>query len=184
MVKEWVMNEDDFDRFLRWLDPDREEAGKKYEKIRRWLIRLSRARGKSEARAEEIADDVIDRVARKLPEVIDTYEGPREPYFYGFWRKVILEPDPRPPVPPPSLDDPNVKEWDDQCLQHCLKRFAPEDRRLLLEYYSKEGREKIEWRRQLAAELGISENALRIRLSRLRATLKACMDDCLKQDSE
>ncbi|HZT35185.1 MAG TPA: hypothetical protein VFA15_04640, partial [Nitrososphaera sp.] len=70
------------------------------------------------------------------------------------------------------------------CLDRCLKELSSKDRRLLLDYYSKDGREKIELRRRLAAELGISENALRIRLSRLRATLKGCIEACLKQDGE
>ena len=182
MVKKWVMNQDDFDRFLRWLDPDRDEAGKRYEKIRRWLIVICRARGRTEARGEEIADEVINRVVRKLPEIIDTYVGPPERYIYGVLRKVLLEPNPPPlPPPPPPPDDPDVKERRDVCLRHCLKRLSPEDGKLLLDYYAADGRAKIERRRELAERLGISENALRIRLHRLRATLKACMDDCLKE---
>jgi hypothetical protein len=31
------MNMDDFDRFLAWLDPNRDEAGRRYEEIRRRL---------------------------------------------------------------------------------------------------------------------------------------------------
>jgi len=183
MVKEWVMNQDDFERFLRWLDPDREEAGMRYEKIRHRMIAICRARGKTEARGEEIADEVFNRVVRKLPEIIDTYVGPPEPYIYGVLRKVVLEPDPLPPPPPPPPpDDPRKKEQRDVCLRHCLKQLPPEDAELLLEYYADDGRAKIERRRELAERLGISENALRIRLHRLRATLKACMDDCLKEE--
>jgi DNA-directed RNA polymerase specialized sigma24 family protein len=133
-----------------------------------------------------LADEVINRVVRKLPEIIDTYEGPREPYFYGVWKRVMLEipPPPPPPPPTPTPDELKEKERYDRCLQHCLKQQAPEDRRRLLAYYDAKGREKIELRRRLAAELGISENALRIRLSRLRATLKGCIEACLKQDGE
>ncbi|HJQ27005.1 MAG TPA: hypothetical protein VKA60_24165 [Blastocatellia bacterium] len=177
------MNEDDFDRFLRWLDPDREEAGKKYEKIRCWLMRICRARGRSEAQAEEIADEVITRVVRKLPEIIATYEGPREPYFYGVLRNVLREPDPPPPAPPPapSPDDLDEKERRDQCLEHCLQQQSPDDQQLLRDYYTDDGRAKIERRRQLAERLGLSDNALRIRLCRLRAALKGCIEDCLAQ---
>jgi DNA-directed RNA polymerase specialized sigma24 family protein len=183
MVKKWVMNQDDFYRFLAWLDSDRDEAGKRYEKIRAWLIRIGRARGKTEAQAEEIADEVINRVVRKLPGIIDDYVGLPERYIYGVLRKILIEPDPPPPVPPPAppTDELDDKEWRDACLQHCLKKLSPEDQKLLLDYYADDGRAKIEHRRELAERLGISTNALRIHLCRLRATLKECLDDCLKK---
>jgi DNA-directed RNA polymerase specialized sigma24 family protein len=180
------MNQDDFERFIAWLDPDRDEACKKYEKIRRRIMTICRVRGIPESEAEEIFDEVIDRVVRKVPEIAEGYVGDPALYCYGVARNVIYEwfHRPRPPMPPPVLDDPNKKEQRDRCLRHCLEQRAPEDRRLLLEYYSKDGREKIELRRRLAAELGISENAFRIRLSRLRATLKDCLEECLKKYDE
>src|SRR3982751_6200665 len=126
MVKEWVMNQDDFDRFLAWLDPDREEAGKKYEKIRRRIITICRAHSIPEIDAEEIFDEIINRVVRKLPEIIDTYNGDPALYFYGVARNVIRERwhPIKPPVPPSSLDDPNYKERCDRCLEHCLRQIG------------------------------------------------------------
>ena len=188
MVKEWVMNQDDFDRFLAWLDPDRDEACKKYEKICRRIMTICRARSIPEIDAEEIVDETIDRVVRKVPQIADSYKGDPAPYCYGVARNVIHEWERRrrPPVPPPppSPDVVKEKEWRDACLRRCLKKLSPKDQDLLLDYYALDGREKIERRRQLAAELGISENALRIRLSRLRATLKDCMQECLKEYGE
>jgi hypothetical protein len=43
MKSEWRLTEDDFDRFLRWLDPDREKAAQKYQKIRDKLITILNA---------------------------------------------------------------------------------------------------------------------------------------------
>ncbi|HKQ04635.1 MAG TPA: hypothetical protein VJ464_05855 [Blastocatellia bacterium] len=182
------MNQDDFERFLAWLDPDRDEACEKYEKIYRRIMVICRANGIPKNEVEELADDTIDRVVRKVPEIADSYKGNPAPYCYGVARNVIHEWFRRPrllvPPPPPPPDVAKEKERYARCLEHCLEQLAPADRRRLLDYYAAEGRKKIELRRQLAAELGISENALRIRLSRLRATLKECIEACLKQDGE
>ena len=47
-----------FDRFLFWLDPNREEAAIKYEAIRRKLIKIFTCRGCIDA--EDLADVTID----------------------------------------------------------------------------------------------------------------------------
>ena len=35
MNKDWELSQEDFDALLDWLDPDREQAGIKYEQIRK-----------------------------------------------------------------------------------------------------------------------------------------------------
>ena len=178
MVKEWVMDHDDLDRFLAWLHPDRDEAVRKYEEIRRRLIKMFESRGCAEA--EDLADEVFDRVVRKAPEIIDSYVGDPALYCYGVARNVLHEwmRRPRPPVPPPSPDP--VDEPRLACLDDCMSELTPEDRRLAREYYTDDGRAKIERRQKLAEEVGGS-NALRIRMYRIRATLLACMRECLKK---
>jgi len=46
---------------------------------------------------------------------------------------------------------------------------------LILRYYQGEQRAKIENRRALAERLGLTINALRIRASRIRSRLEACV---------
>ncbi|MEN3335448.1 MAG: hypothetical protein V7641_4813 [Blastocatellia bacterium] len=183
MVKEWVMNQDDFERFLAWLDPDRDKAGKKYEEIRRRLIKMFESRGCMEA--EEMTDDTFDRVVRKVPEIIDSYFGDPALYCYGVGRNVRLERYRKPPTPMPMpLPDPwDVREPPFACLDRCLKKLKPDDQRVALLYYTGDGRAKIEQRQKLAEELGGS-NALRIRMHRIRVTLRACIDDCLKEKGQ
>ena len=178
------MDQDDFDRLLAWLDPDREKAAIRYEEIRRRLIKIFESNGFAEA--DEMADETFDRVAIKLREVADTYVGDPALYVYGVARFIIMEHRrPKPlPLPLPPSDDPDVKEQRDDCLEHCLKKLSPEDRQLLLDYYTGEGREKIERRRELAEARGLTENALRIYLTRLRKTLRACISKCLKAGEE
>jgi hypothetical protein len=57
------------------------------------------------------------------------------------------------------------------CLEKCLAKLSIENRRLVLEYYRGERRVKIEHRLELAARLGLSKNALSIRICRIRDTL-------------
>ena len=184
MVKEWVMNQDDFERFLAWLHPDRDKAAMKYEDIRRRLIKMFESRGCAEA--EDMADDTFDRVVRKVPEIADAYIGDPALYCYGVARKVRLERCRKlpPPPPPMPLPDPwDIKEPRYACLDRCLKKLKPDDQRVALLYYTGDGRAKIEQRQKLAEELGGS-NALRIRMHRIRATLHACISECLKETAQ
>jgi RNA polymerase sigma factor (sigma-70 family) len=176
------MNQDDFDRLLNWLDPDKEGAGLKYEDIRRRLIKIFIRRGC--VIPEELTDETIDRVARKLKEKIDTYQGEPAHYFCGFARNVFheyLEKMRREAVPPPPADPPEIVERKYECLSGCMNLLDPEDRDLILSYYCGDKRAKIERRRELAEQLGITVNTLRMRVHRLKATLKACVMDCVCQ---
>jgi RNA polymerase sigma factor (sigma-70 family) len=191
MVKEWVMNQDDFERFLAWLDPDRDKAIMKYEEIRRRLTKMFESRGFVEA--DEMVDEVIERVIRKVPEIADSYDGDPARYFYGVARKVLKEWERRRklfiplsvPLPDHRNDREDIenKERLDACLEYCMEKLPAEDRRMARLYYTGEGRAKIERRQKLAEELGGS-NALRIRMHRIRATLRACISECFKKEGQ
>jgi DNA-directed RNA polymerase specialized sigma24 family protein len=179
------VDQDDFDRFLTWLNPEREKATIRYEEIRRRLIKLFVARGFVEA--EEMADATFDRVAIKLREIADTYVGDPASYVYRVAQFIMMEwrrRSPLPPSPPPQPDSWDEKEPRYACLDLCMSRLPADDRQLLLDYYADEGREKIERRRELAEARGLTENALRIHLTRLRKKLRECINDCLKDNSE
>ena len=180
MVKEWLVDQNDFDRLLAWLAPDRAAAARRYEEIRRRLIKLFEARGFVEG--EEMADEVFDRVAGKMREVADAYVG--DPAFYVYRVAHFIMMERRRPLGPvlslPPPDSWEIKEPRYACLDACMNKLRPDDRQLLLDYYTDEGREKIERRRELAETRGLSENALRIRLTRLRALLRICVNDCLQ----
>jgi len=89
MSKEIVITQEGFNTLLSWLDRNRETAGQKYEKIRRRLIRIFYGRGCFEA--EELADETINRVIRKLPQLLDDYAGEPALYFYGVANNIYQE---------------------------------------------------------------------------------------------
>jgi hypothetical protein len=168
-----------FEKLLRWLDPDRDKAGQKYEKIRLRLIRLLRCWHSCDP--EDLADKSINVVASKIDWLLENYQGDPALYFYGVSKKVYKENLPKPLPAPPPLPDTTEIEKKCSCLDHCLKRELSElERQLLFRYHEKEKREKILVRKQIALEFGISLNALRIRVYHLHVRLRPCIEDCLR----
>ena len=80
------------------------------------------------------------------------------------------------PVPEPAEDVELIHEYLDKCRQ---RLEDPEDRDVILKYYEKEKRAKIDHRKQLADSLGITLNSLRMRIHRINAILQKCIVDCL-----
>jgi DNA-directed RNA polymerase specialized sigma24 family protein len=182
MQKHGDITQDAFDKFLAWLDADRERAGAKYEDIRLKLIKIFTCRGCQVG--EDLADETINRVIKRSQEMADTYTGDPVFYFYGVARRVHLEYVRKPltslPLPcPESLEQ---KERQGQCLDLCMKALAPESRYLVLEYYKLDRPAKIVHRKELARRLGISGTALRLRMHRIRAALQVCVETCLQQE--
>ena len=181
MNKNWDFSQDDFDALLAWLDPDREQAAIKYEEIRRRLIKIFTGRACVEA--EDLADETINRVISRLPQIKEEFTGDRSRYFFGVANKVFMEYMRRkPPQPPPApAPDPIQAELEYQCLEHCIDRLSAENRDLLLKYYGLNGLSKVDRRKQLAEELGIAPNALRIRAYRIRVALQECVQRCIER---
>ena len=68
-----------------------------------------------------------------------------------------------------------------ECLRSCLQALSVENRELILGYYAKEKQAKIDRRSELAQQLGISVQNLRVRVFRVRALLHKCIEDCLQR---
>lgn len=182
MNKNSVLSQAAFDKMLSWLDTDRERAGEKYEKIRRRLVEIFASRGCQEA--DDLADETINRVARRSQDVAEGYVGDPAHYFYAVAKKVFLEyVRAKPPsgmVPPTPVPAAEI-EREHACLDRCLGQLQAQDRELIVQYFSEERRMKIDQRKGLANRLGIAPNALRIRIHRIKLTLKQCIQECLGQ---
>jgi len=184
-----VLKQEDLDRLLAWLDPDRERAGLEYENIRWRLVTILAAR--ECPTPEELADETIDRVARRVADIQETYVGEKILYFLGVANNVHHEylkrprmPEPTPSgtgVPPVGLrsEDFEGKEETHFCLDQCLHQLPPDTRHLIQNYYAEDKQAKIDLRKKLAKELSISINTLRLRALRTREKLQACIEKCL-----
>jgi DNA-directed RNA polymerase specialized sigma24 family protein len=175
----WDLSPEAFEALLRWLNADREEAGKRYEEIRRKLIRIFACRGCVES--DLLADETINRVARKVEELVKTYKGDPALYFYGVANKIHLEQfrKAKQPTIQWQATDADDYEAEFSCLDRCMSKLPTDSRDLVLKYYDHGKDAKIEQRRMLAATLNIGLNALRIRAHRIRRTLHRCIHGCL-----
>jgi DNA-directed RNA polymerase specialized sigma24 family protein len=177
-----VLDQQQLDQLLAWLDQDRERAGLAYEQIRWRLITIFAARDCPIP--EELADETIDRVARRVPDIAGEYVGDKVLYFFGVANNVHHEYLKRPALPPPPeypSDQGPDKEQVHHCLEQCLNRLSTEARELVLRYYSLEKQAKIGLRKQIADELGVSINTLRLRVLRMKEKLQPCVERCLKR---
>lgn len=179
MKKEWVLTKESFDALLAWLDANPDAAASKYEHIRSRLIKIFVCRGCLEP--EDLADETMDRVARRLNDIEPTFAGDPARYFYGVANKIHLEYLRRKPVPqlPVQGDEVDQDGREYECLERCMTKLSPDNRELVLQYYQEERRAKIDHRKRLADRLGIAVNALRIRACRIRASLLACVQECV-----
>ncbi|HEY0347757.1 MAG TPA: hypothetical protein VGC60_06335 [Pyrinomonadaceae bacterium] len=178
------LGQQDFDRLLSWLDADRERAGFLYEQIRWRLVTILAARGCP--LAEELADETIDRVARRVTDIHETYRGDKALYFLGVMNNVHHEYLRRPP--PPRLiqpdEDVEAREEVHLCLDNCLAQLAPYSRQLIERYYAENKQAKIDLRKVIAREMGIKASSLRLRALRIREKLQTCIARCLHNVSE
>jgi len=186
--QEWVMTQAAFDRLLAHLDADREQAGQKYLRLRLKLVKYFEWRGA--AFPDREADVTLNRVARRMDEGQEVHS--LNAYCYGVARLVFVEAlraqqreqEAFECASPEEAQEPEAaldREVRCSCLDRCLQALPKENRELIIEYYEAEKGGKIERRKRLAARRGIPLNALRIRAHRIRASLEACVRECVAQ---
>jgi DNA-directed RNA polymerase specialized sigma24 family protein len=178
----WQLNDSALTALLVCLDTDAERAGEKYEVLRLKLIKFFDWRRAHYP--EELADETLNRVMRKLD------EGARledvSTYCLGVarfvWRESLRNPEQHHTdleeaaahAAPAAPDHTDLQA----CFEHCLSELPLESRQLILRYYQDERRQKIDQRLALAEQLGIPLNALRSRAQRIRDRLEQCIADC------
>jgi len=183
------LRERTFRRLLVWLDQGVDTNGQSYLVIRGRL--LGYFDRKNCLHADELADETLNRVARRLEEEggnIET-ETPAK-YCYIVARFVFMESLRANEKEIAALDNvsrqANVMSNEDrdrkekmlECLDHCAAKLDSSQRDLIFGYYVGEQRVKIENRRSLAQTLGITVNALSIRACRVRDKLESCVKEC------
>jgi DNA-directed RNA polymerase specialized sigma24 family protein len=184
-----------FRKFLDWLDLGLDSKGEKYLEIRRRLVLYFDR--KNCASPDELADETLSRVARRLAEEGEITGVTPAHYCYLVARFVFLEYRRRPDRRSVSMDvlpnlpaafpgspvspEPDVREVQEKrmnCLDRCLQTLQTGQRELITEYYRGERAAKIEHRAALAARLGVTGNALGIRACRIRTLLERCVKTC------
>lgn len=183
----WELTQAAFVRLLSWLDEGGDSGGQRYLEMRRrlhaWFDR------KACPNPEILADETLNRVARRLAQTGKITGATPAQYCYitakYVWLESLRQPQhasieeaelPRRRVP---QSDVQARELRFTCLETCLACLTEAERALMLRYFTGTERTKIAQRQALAAELGLSANALSLRVFRLRARLEQCVKDCL-----
>ena len=182
MKRERSPTPEEFAKLLAWLNSDAEEAGRMFNLIQSRLIKIFASRGCVDA--EALADEVMNRVAVRIDKVILTYSDPLR-CCIGFvdfvYQEYQREEQKRSNLRDSERPSPDELERDDRCLTQCLGNLPESDRDLFVRYFQGERRVRINLRKQLAIELRLTANALRIRAFKLRKELHQCMVTCLSE---
>ena len=183
MKKERDPTPEEFEKFLLWLDSDRDAAGRRLIVIQTRLAQIFVSRGCTDA--ESLVDEVVNRVAVRIDACRAKYNDPLRcclgflDYVHHEYlreqRKMLNAQEPPKPRPADEL------EKEDRCLESCLGNLATPERDLFKRYFDGEKRVRITNRQKLAEELKLTANALRIQAHRLLKRVRVCMEECLVQ---
>jgi len=191
---DWSLSESSFNRFLEWLDGGESSEGRTYLEMRRRLVTYFDR--KNCLTPDDLADETLNRVARRLEEEGEIESESPAKYCYTVARYVFLESLRSKPSQEVALDDvserrqdPGADDKNDEreqkelmltCLERCTAKLDKASRDLIVRYYFGKERVKIENRRAMAEALGISTNALTIRACRIRDKLEDCVKKCME----
>jgi hypothetical protein len=185
--QDWPASKESFRRFLVWLDESADSGGVRYLEFRQRLVAYFERRHC--AAADELADETLNRVARRLEEEGTITDAAPAQYCYIVARYVFLEYTRQLQaqtafaksaaydsiIAQDATAEAERKEMSLVALEECLTTLATGERDLILEYYRGEQGAKIEHRQALARRLGLTANALTIRACRLRDRLERCV---------
>lgn len=169
-----------FSGFLKWLSPDIERAAEEYERVRfRLCLFFSQRRC---VFADELVDETINRVILKSSE--EEIES-KTAYFYGVAKNVYRE-SLRKARLHLDIDEvqiaaeaPAEPSFSRECLDKCLEELSPDNRNLLLDYFSEAKLAKIELHRRISESLKTTQTGLRMRIMRQKHKLKSCVQECM-----
>jgi len=132
---------------------------------------------------EDLADEVLDRLARRISEGVTI--ASISAFALGIARLVVLEQNAKKnsaqtmgdtfwnnvQAPLPTHSD----EEEIARMERCLKKLPSSEAKLLRGYYLPARDNPIQARKNLAERLGVSANTLRQRAFLVRQSLRACM---------
>jgi RNA polymerase sigma factor (sigma-70 family) len=193
MARDSEVPTENFEEILAWLNPDREVAAAMYVQLRHDLEKIFTFRGCADP--EGLTDEAFDRVAKKVNEVRPTYVGDPRLYFRAVANNLVKENLKRArtqvSLEEPELREPTTTESDEdnaedmeECLRSCLQKLSAEHRKLIVNYYAKEKQAKIDHRNELAQQLDISVETLRVKVHRIRVSLQGCIERCLENKDQ
>jgi len=144
LKRDWQPDKAAFDRLLAWLDEGTDSRGERYLEMRGRLVDYF---GRRDCHSpEDLADETLNRVARRLEETGSIDDVAPARYCYIVAKFVFLESlrDPRrvplaveagEAVVAEAAEEHAENERTFTCLERCLQSASDADRALILDYY-------------------------------------------------
>ncbi len=189
-MAEWLPSPEAWERFLTLLDANNQVAWERYEGLRRRLVIYFE--GRNCRGAEDLALKTITRVIKRNEDGVPIDDVMR--YSFGVARILRLEEGEivrrenlvREELLRSGADVVNPKDPLDEAelkfvaFEKCLDKLPAAKRKFILRYYEDVGRDKIDNRKSLSEELGISQNAVTLRAYQIRKKLEKCIKGRLR----
>ncbi len=196
-TRAWQATPESLARLLHWLDRGVDSQGQNYEEMRQRLVTYFDR--KNCRTPDDLTDETLNRVMKWLEQNRKEEDAEPAKICYNTARFVFHEYLRRPehaaddlnelPVARQPAEDPRVtatlneeeeaKEKRLGCLEQCSAKLPSEDREMIVQYYYGEQRVKLDNRKALAAERGMTANALSIKACRVRDKLRSCVTECV-----
>lgn len=186
-MSKYEITEDGFNNLIKWLAKGGKEPGNKYEEIRSNLINYLSWKGCNNP--GELADEAINIVASKLPQLAQEYEGEPVRYFLGVARNLVKRQNSAPNLYvelSPNLkapenndeEEPSLDEIISKCKKECLHKLPESKKKLICSYYKNGGKQDGDFREMMATENDMHAHTLRVNIFRIRQVLKKCFVKC------
>lgn len=167
-----------FDRLFQLLEPSAQSVEAGFRQCRLKLIKFFAWRHCEDP--DNLADETISRLLRNVQSGQEILADNPYSYVYAIASNIFKEylRAKRKGAALVNIDE--VREvaapaTEDDCKKLCLEQLPPEKRELLAYYYL-----GYEERDDIAAALGLTLNALRLQVHRIKHGLKRCTEECRK----
>lgn len=184
--KAWTLTEEAWGLLIACLAPDPDRAAELYLVMHAKLVTFFEHRSSPDP--VQHADEVFDRVSRKLAEGVEIGNPMR--YCYGVARMLQKELYKEMERNREAADGfysegrssssqgAEEENLTDACLHECLGQMPEDERQRLLDYYEGSAGARIERRKKMAKLLNATLNGLRIDIYRSRMKLQQCINKC------
>ena len=171
-------NDEAFDKLLSRLEPGYDSSDSKYMRFRHKLVKFFSWRRCEDP--EGLADETISRLIRNLNKGQEIHADNAYSYIYAIalnlFKEYLREKKKDQQMvdnwlPPRTLITDAIRD----CRRLCLQKLSEDKLQLLESYYLDE-----KSREDLAYTQGVSLNALRLQVHRIKNELRSCYQECLK----
>lgn len=170
-----------FDKLFQLLEPDAQSIEEGFQQCRFKLFKFFAWRHCEDP--ENLADETVNRLLKNVHTGHEISSDKPYSYVYAIASHVFMEYLRAKKRGGVIVDIDEVQEVAgpgpvDDCQKQCLEQLSPEKRELLARYYLDD-----EERESIAEEQGLSLNALRLQVHRIKHGLRRCCEDCRKHSA-